>query len=44
MTGIISLEHILEHFTEAFGSKFSEKMLSGNLEAIKRAHEEVVGE
>lgn len=43
-TGIISLEEILKHFKEAFGEKFGQKMLDGNIAAIKRAYEEVVGE
>ncbi len=44
ITGIISLEEILEHFALAFGKKFGQKILDGNVAAIKRAYEEVVAE
>jgi pyruvate ferredoxin oxidoreductase gamma subunit len=41
VTGIVSLEHLLEDVRKSFGKKFSQKIINGNLEATKRGYEEV---
>ncbi len=41
ITGIVSLETILEDVKKSFGKKFSQKIIDGNLEAAKRGYEEV---
>lgn len=41
LTGIISLESLLEDVKKSFGKKFSQKIIDGNLEATKRGYEEV---
>ncbi len=43
VTGIVSLEHLLEDVRKSFGTKFSQKIINGNLEATKRGYEEVKG-
>ncbi len=40
-TNIVSLEHLLEDVKKNFGKKFSEKIITGNLEAVKRGYSEV---
>lgn len=44
VTGVISLETLVEEFGTSFVKKFSQKIIEGNLKAIKRAYEEVKGE
>ncbi len=45
VTGILPIETFLNHVKQTFAhKKFSEKIIIGNLEAIKRAYEEVKGE
>jgi pyruvate ferredoxin oxidoreductase gamma subunit len=45
VTGVLSLETFLNHVKHTFmHKKFSEKIVIGNLEAIKRAYEEVKAE
>jgi len=45
VTGVLPLETFLNHVKETFtDKKFSEKIVIGNLDAIKRAYEEVKGE
>ncbi|NWF76720.1 MAG: 2-oxoacid:acceptor oxidoreductase family protein [Nitrospirae bacterium] len=41
VTGIVTLEHLLEDVQKSFGKKFSQKIIDGNLEATKRGYEEV---
>ncbi len=41
VTGLVSLEHLLEDVRKSFGKKFSEKIITGNIEAVKRGYEEV---
>jgi pyruvate ferredoxin oxidoreductase gamma subunit len=41
VTGLVSLEHLLEDVQKSFGKKFSQKIINGNLEATKRGYEEV---
>lgn len=41
VTGIVSLDHLLEDVRKSFGKKFSQKIIDGNLEATKRGYEEV---
>lgn len=41
VTGIVSLEHLLEEVRKSFGKKFSQKIIDGNLEAARRGYEEV---
>jgi pyruvate ferredoxin oxidoreductase gamma subunit len=43
-TGIISLEDLLDDVRRSFGEKFSEQVINANLEAVKRAYQEVAGE
>jgi len=41
-SGIVSLEQVLEDVKKSFGKKFSQKIIDGNLEAVKRGYEEVI--
>jgi pyruvate ferredoxin oxidoreductase gamma subunit len=41
VSGIVSLETILEDVKKSFGKKFAKKIIDGNLEAAKRGYEEV---
>lgn len=41
VTNLISLEHLLNDIKNSFGTKFSQKIIDGNLEAAKRGYEEV---
>jgi len=41
VTGLVSLEHLLEDVRKSFDKKFSEKIITGNIEAVKRGYEEV---
>ncbi|MBI5100320.1 MAG: 2-oxoacid:acceptor oxidoreductase family protein [Nitrospirae bacterium] len=41
VTGLITLEHLLEDVRKSFGKKFSQKVIDGNLEATRRGYEEV---
>lgn len=41
VTGIVSLEHLLEDIRKSFGKKFSQKIINGNLDATRRGYEEV---
>jgi pyruvate ferredoxin oxidoreductase gamma subunit len=41
ITGLITLEHLLEDVRKSFGKKFSQKIIDGNIEATKRGYEEV---
>ncbi|OGW38858.1 MAG: pyruvate synthase [Nitrospirae bacterium RBG_13_39_12] len=40
VTGIVTLEHLLEDVGKSFGKKFSQKIIDGNLEAARRGYEE----
>ncbi|MDP2279052.1 MAG: 2-oxoacid:acceptor oxidoreductase family protein [Nitrospirota bacterium] len=41
VSGIVSLEAVLEDVKKSFGKKFSQKVIDGNLEAVKRGYGEV---
>lgn len=41
VTGLVSLEALLEDVRKSFGKKFSQKIIDGNLEATRRGYEEV---
>ncbi len=41
VTGIVTLEHLLEDIRNSFGKKFSQKIIDGNLESTRRGYEEV---
>jgi pyruvate ferredoxin oxidoreductase gamma subunit len=41
VTGLITLEHLLEDVKKSFGKKFSQLIIDGNLEATRRGYEEV---
>ena len=41
VTGLVSLEHLLEDVRKSFGKKFSQKIIDGNIEATRRGYEEV---
>lgn len=41
VTGLISIEHLLDDVLKSFGKKFSQKIIDGNLSATKRGYEEV---
>jgi pyruvate ferredoxin oxidoreductase gamma subunit len=41
VSGTVSLDVILEDVKKSFGKKFSQKIIDGNLEAVKRGYEEV---
>jgi len=41
VTGVVSLDALLEDVRKSFGKKFSQKIIDGNLEATRRGYEEV---
>jgi pyruvate ferredoxin oxidoreductase gamma subunit len=41
ITGLVTLDHLLEDVRKSFGKKFSQKIIDGNLEATRRGYEEV---
>ena len=41
VTGLVSLDHLLEDVRKSFGKKFAQKVIDGNIEATKRGFEEV---
>jgi len=41
VTGVVTLESLLEDVRGSFGKKFSQKIIDGNLEAVRRGYEEV---
>jgi pyruvate ferredoxin oxidoreductase gamma subunit len=41
VTGLVELDHLLEDVRKSFGKKFSQKIIDGNLEAVRRGFEEV---
>ncbi len=41
VTGIVPMDTLLEDIRRSFGSKFSEKIITGNLDAARRGFEEV---
>lgn len=41
ITGLVDLEQLLKDVSKSFGSKFSQKIIDGNLEAVKRGFQEV---
>jgi len=41
ITGLVTLEHLLEDVRKSFGKKFAQKIIDGNLEATRRGFEEV---
>lgn len=43
-TGMINLDTILEHLKKSFGKKFAQEIIDANIDAVKRAYEEVASE
>jgi len=41
VTGLITIDHLLEDVRKSFGKKFSQLIIDGNLEATRRGYEEV---
>lgn len=41
VSGLITIEHLLEDVRKSFGKKFAQKIIDGNLDATKRGYEEV---
>ncbi len=41
VTGLVSLDHLLDDVRNSFGKKFSQKIIDGNLDATRRGYEEV---
>jgi pyruvate ferredoxin oxidoreductase gamma subunit len=41
VSGLVDLDHLLEDVQKSFGKKFSQKIIDGNLEAVRRGFEEV---
>jgi pyruvate ferredoxin oxidoreductase gamma subunit len=41
VTGLFALDEVEEHLLASFGKKFAEKVVQGNLEAVRRAYNEV---
>lgn len=41
ITGLVTLEHLLEDVRGSFGKKFAQRIIDGNLEATRRGYEEV---
>jgi pyruvate ferredoxin oxidoreductase gamma subunit len=41
VSGLVGLDHLLEDVKKSFGKKFSQKIIDGNLEAVRRGFEEV---
>jgi pyruvate ferredoxin oxidoreductase gamma subunit len=41
VTGLVTLDDLLEDVRKSFGKKFSQKIIDGNLEAARRGYEEV---
>ncbi|MBD3262125.1 MAG: pyruvate synthase [Candidatus Altiarchaeales archaeon] len=44
VAGLISLDSLIENFKHEYGAKFSEKVIEGNVAAMKQAFEEVKSE
>jgi len=42
-TGLFTLDEIEDHLRQSFGKKFTEKVVEGNVQAVKRAYEESQG-
>lgn len=41
VTNLVTLEHLIEDVKKSFGKKFSQKVIDGNVEAVKRGYSEV---
>jgi pyruvate ferredoxin oxidoreductase gamma subunit len=41
VTGLVTIDHLLEDVKKSFGKKFSQKIIDGNLEATRHGYEEV---
>jgi pyruvate ferredoxin oxidoreductase gamma subunit len=39
-TGLVTLDHLLDDVRKSFGKKFSQKIIDGNLEAVRRGFQE----
>ncbi len=44
VAGLIDLDDLVDDLKRSFGKKFTEQIVTANLEAVKRAYEEVAGE
>jgi len=42
VTGVIGLEELVSNLRQEFGKKFAEDMVERNVQAVERAHEEVI--
>lgn len=42
-TGIVSLKAVIDRFKEDYSNKFSQEVIDGNIETIKKAYEEATG-
>ncbi len=42
-TGLFTLDEVEEHLRYSFGKKFAQKVVDGNVEAVRRAYNEVQG-
>lgn len=40
-TGLMEIDGVLEHVRASFGKKFAQEIIEGNVDAVKRAYEEV---
>jgi pyruvate ferredoxin oxidoreductase gamma subunit len=40
-TGVLGVDHICAHLAKTFGKKFSQEVIDANVEAVRRAYEEV---
>ncbi|MDH4226548.1 MAG: 2-oxoacid:acceptor oxidoreductase family protein [Deltaproteobacteria bacterium] len=43
-TGIINIDSLINNFKENYGKKYSQKVIDGNVAAMKRGYDEVKGE
>jgi pyruvate ferredoxin oxidoreductase gamma subunit len=44
VTGLLKLDNVLKDVEKTLGKKFVGKLVEGNLQAVRRAYEEVRGE
>lgn len=41
VTGLVTIEHMLDEVKKSFGKKFAEKIITGNIKAVDRGYKEV---
>ena len=44
VTGMINLDTVLDHLKKSFGKKFAQELIDANVNAVRRAYEEVASE